>query len=291
MSTVAVVGPGRMGLALAHALQRSGAFVEVTVYGRRHEAPSHPVFREVEARYVFGLEPLRQDCAAVLLAVPDEALPEVAHSVAAQGPAPEGCSGFHLSGALPTDVLAPLHAAGYQVGVFHPWILAGRSVAGADRLRHAYIGVTASPEATRRARELASLVGAAVVTIPVNRRALADAAVAMVSTYLPALLGTAVPLLENAGLEPEDALSALLPLVRSVLDEVEGTGVADTLSTVLERVDADALGVHLRALEGDERRLYAWLGREAIQRAGVGLEPEERGALAAHFERVSGEAT
>ena len=128
MSSVAVIGPGRMGLALAHALQRSGEFVEVTVYGRRPEAPSHPIFREADARYVFGLEPLRADCLAVLLAVPEGALPEVAHSLAAQGPAPGGCSAFHLSGALPTDVLAPLHAAGYQAGVFHPWVIAGRSV-------------------------------------------------------------------------------------------------------------------------------------------------------------------
>ena len=279
-----------MGLALAHALERSGAFSEVTVYGRRPEAPSHPVFREADARYVFGMEPLRGDCVAVLLAVPEGALPEVAHHVAAQGPAPDACSAFHLSGALPTDVLAPLHAAGYQAGVFHPWIIVGRSISGADRLRGACIGVTASPEATRTARDLASMMGAAVVTIPANRRAVADAAIALVSTSLPTILGTAVPLLESAGLEHDEALSALIPLVRSVLAEVESTGVSGALGAALDRVDAEALGVHLRALEGEERRLYAWLGRQAVQRAG-GMEPEERGALVAHFERVSGEGT
>ena len=291
MSSVAVIGPGRMGLALAHALQRSGEFVEVTVYGRRPEAPSHPIFREVDARYVFGLEPLRADCLAVLLAVPEGALPEVAHSLAAQGPAPGGCSAFHLSGALPTDVLAPLHAAGYQAGVFHPWIIAGRSISGADRLHGACIGVTASPEATRTARDLASMMGATVVTIPANRRAVADAAIAMVATSLPTILGTAVPLLESAGLEHDEALSALVPLVRSVLAEVESSGVSGALGAALERVDAEALGVHLRALDGEERRLYAWLGRQAIQRAEGAMEPEERGALVAHFQRVSGEGT
>ncbi|MEX2467003.1 MAG: DUF2520 domain-containing protein, partial [Gemmatimonadota bacterium] len=271
MTTVAIVGPGRMGLALGHALQRSGELSEVTVYGRRPEAPSHPVFMETDARYVFGLEPLRGDCSAVFLAVPDDALAEVAHQVAAQGPAPGSCSAFHLSGALPTDVLAPLHVAGYQVGTFHPWIVASRSVAGADRLRGAYVGVTASSEATRTARELASLMGAEIVTLPANRRAVADAAVVMTSTFLPVLLDAAMPLLEDAGVPADDALPALVALARSVLDELDHASAPEFLGTLFERVDADALGVHLRALEGEERRLYAWLGREAVRRAELGI--------------------
>jgi predicted short-subunit dehydrogenase-like oxidoreductase (DUF2520 family) len=289
MTSVAIVGPGRMGLALAHALQRSGELTEVTIYGRRPEAPSHPVFQEIETRYVFGLEPLRGDCMAVFLAVPDDLLLDMAHQVAAQGPAPGGCAAFHLSGALPTDVLAPLHAAGYQVGAFHPWIVAGRSVSTADRLRGACIGVTASPEATRKARDLASVMGANVVTIPANRRAITDAAVVMVAAFLPTLLDSASSLLDRAGVDADEALQALAPLVRSVLDEIEATGVADTLGSVLERSDAEAIGVHLRTLEGDERKLYAWVGREAARRAGAALDPDERGALVAHFEPVPGE--
>lgn len=288
MTSVAIVGPGRMGLALAHALQRSGQLTEVTVYGRRPEAPMHPVFEEVETRYVFGLEPLRGDCMTVFLAVPDDMVPEIAHQVAAQGPAPGGCAAFHLSGALPTDVLAPLHAAGYQVGAFQPWIVAGHSATAADRLRGACIGVTASPEATRKAHDLASVMGARVMTIPANRRAVADAAVVMVAAFLPTLLDAASSLLERAGVDADETLPALVPLVRSVLDEVEATGVADTLGSVLGRSDAEAIGVHLRSLEEDERQLYEWVGREAVRLAGAALDPGDRGVLAAHFEPVSG---
>lgn len=276
-------------MALARALQESGRLSGVTVFGRRPAPPVHPVFEAEGVRYVFGMESIAEDCIALLLAVPDAAVPEVAHQVAAQGGAPTGCAAFHLSGALPTDVLAPLHAAGYGVGTFHPWLVVGRSVAPESRFVGARVSVTASPEATRTARDLASSIGAEVLTIPAARRPVSDAAVAMVSAYLPVMLDAALPLLEEAGVPPEEALPALLPLARSVLHEVERSGITDTLATVLERTDPEALGVHLRALEGQERRLYAWLGQRAVARAGLGLDPDERRALVSHFEQAFGD--
>lgn len=286
MRSVAIVGPGRMGLALADALRRSEQLLEVTIYGRRPEPPAHPIFTTSDVRYVYGMERLAGHCMAVLLAVPEAAVPEVAYQVAAQGSAPEGCSAFHLSGALPTDVLAPFHAAGYQVGVFHPWVLAPSTPLGADRFRGAAIGVTASPDATRTAAELASLIGADLVTIPANRRSAADAAIAGTSMVIPVLIETMAPLLEQAGVPDDEAAAALVPLLRSVLAEVEEHGLDQALAAVLARVDPEASGVHLRALEGEERQLYEWLWAIAGRRNG---DPEADSAPVSTFEHASRE--
>jgi predicted short-subunit dehydrogenase-like oxidoreductase (DUF2520 family) len=290
MSSLAIVGPGRMGLALGKALQDSGSFAEIVVFGRRPEPPSHPLFHATETRYVFGLEPLPTQCVAVLLAVSDDAVPEAAHLVAAQGPAPEGCAAFHLSGALPTDVLAPLHAAGYGVGAFHPWVLVSRWAGSWERLRGAAVGVTASHEALRTARTLASLFGGTVVPVPATRRVLADAAVAIVAAYLPVVLERGSFLLEDAGVNAEDAMAVLLPLARSVLEEVDRSGGASTIAQVLARTDPDALGVHLRSLEGDDRQLYAWLEREATRLGDLEIS-EARSLPPADLEPVPGDGS
>ncbi len=275
-----IVGPGRMGLALAEAFARSGDLAEVTVFGRRPEPPRHPAFALPEVRYAYGLEPLSPGCRALFLAVPDDALAEVAHHLAAQGPAPEACAAFHLSGGVPSDVLAPLHAAGYQVGVFHPWVLVPDAPGGADRLFGARIAVTASPEAFRVARDLALIIGADVFQVPAARRALAHAVVSMVESYLPVLVGGAVPLLDRVGLPPEEASEALVPLLRSVLTEIQERGPSEALRISMERVDLEALDVHLKALDGEERRLYAWLRELVALRSGA------RGSAAAAGERT-----
>jgi len=289
MTSLAIVGPGRMGLALGDMLEQGGTFDTILVYGRRPQSPAHPFLDRPGVRYVFGLEPLPANCRAVLLAVPDSAVAEVAHAVASQGPAPEGCSAFHLSGAMPSDVLAPLHAQGYEVGVFHPWVTTPLRVHRRNIFEGAAIGVTASPEATRTARDLAGLLDASVVPVPAGRRVHADAAVAMVCTYLPVLLDVAVPALGDVGLSAEEAIAALVPLARSVLDELEASSVSETLRAAVERSGPGALSLHLRALEGDERRLYAWLGREARSRAGISPDEGVDPAFAYPFEPALGD--
>jgi hypothetical protein len=49
------------------------------------------------------------------------------------GNAPPGCVALHLSGALSTDVLAPLHGAGYGIGSHAPADGRGGPVAAAER--------------------------------------------------------------------------------------------------------------------------------------------------------------
>jgi len=89
---VAIVGPGRMGLALGVALLRSGSVERITFQGRSLEPPPHPIFDhaddDVEVEYRIGLVPPRADTTALVLAVPDTALAEVAWLLAAAGPAP-----------------------------------------------------------------------------------------------------------------------------------------------------------------------------------------------------------
>jgi len=289
MTSLAIVGPGRMGLALGDVLARSGAFDTIVVHGRRPEPPAHPFFDRPGVRYVFGLEPLPANCGAVLLAVPDAAVAEVAHAVASQGTAPEGCAAFHLSGAMPSDVLAPLHAQGYAVGVFHPWVTTPLQAHRRNIFDGAAIGVTASPEATRTARDLAGLLDAVVVPVPAGRRVYADAAVAMVGTYLPVLLDAAVPALGDVGLDADEAIAALVPLARSILDELEVSGVSETLRSALQRSGPGALSMHLRALEGDERRLYAWMDWEARVRAGIAPDEGGHPAFAHPFDEALGD--
>ena len=72
-----IVGPGRAGLALGYALWQAEALESLTYCGRRAEPPAHPLFIEGPARYCFGLERPEAGTTALLLAVPDDVLPEM----------------------------------------------------------------------------------------------------------------------------------------------------------------------------------------------------------------------
>lgn len=263
--SVAVVGPGRMGLSLTSALARSRAFGSVTVFGRHPEPPEHPVFDDESVRWVFGLGAVDRDCAALFLAVPDDVVPELAFAVAGHGPAPEGCSAFHLSGSLPTDVLAPLHHQGFGVGAFHPLVAVGDPLRGADRFVDATVAVTAAPETLRMARSIADAIGSDVVAVPASRRPLFDAAVTLATDALLPVLGRSARLMQQAGLEEHEALRALLPLVRTMLASAEEGGVPFAVAGPILRGDVEAAALHLRALEAPDKRFYAVIGMELLR--------------------------
>lgn len=283
MDSVAIIGPGRIGLTLAAALAESRQIRAVTVYGRHPEAPAHPIFTEGDARYVFGLEPLERDTSAVLLAVPDATVPEMAFALAGHGAPPDGCVAFHCSGALPTDVLEPLHHQGYSVGSFHPLLAVTNPTLDVGQLPGSWVAVTGAPETVAVARRLSNAMGMRLLSVPAGRRPQYHAAVVMASTLMLPLLGRSAKLMERAGISGEDALAALISLVRSTLDSIEIGGVPDSIRGPIARGDVETVALHLRALDFEDRRLYATLGLEVLRLSEGVLDPEAGGELAGLF--------
>ena len=284
MSEILIVGPGRMGLALGYALVNADAVEKLTVCGRRPEPPGHPLFVQGLARYVFGLVHPEPGTEAVFLAVRDAVVPEMAHALAGQGPAPDGCVAFHLSGALSTDVLSPLHAQGYAVGSFHPLQAVAHPVTGAERLPGSYVAVTGAPQAVAAARRLAASLGSTILTVPEARRPLYHAAAVMASNFLPPLMDAACRLLERAGVPYDEALPALLPLVRGALSNIEERGLEASVTGPIPRGDVETVDLHLRALDPNDRQLYALLGRELVRIAGPLIPEDARKELLERFE-------
>jgi predicted short-subunit dehydrogenase-like oxidoreductase (DUF2520 family) len=276
---VVIIGPGRMGLALGSALHRQEAVGRLTFFGRGWEAPPHPLF-DSGAEYRALPAPPPAGTAAVILAVPDRALPEVSWDLARMADAPPGCAALHLSGALSADVLAPLHQAGYSIGSLHPLIAVADPWLAADRVLGASFAISGEPAALAMARRIALALGGTPLVIPPQLRPVYHAAAVVASNYLVAITGLAMRLMEEAGVSREDALPALLPLLRSTLDNVEQLGVPAALTGPIARGDADTVRLHLARLSPDDRALYCGLGMELLRLAReTGLDEQRAGEI------------
>src|SRR5690606_4686994 len=180
---IAIIGPGRMGLALGAALVQCQAAERLVFYGRALEPPPHPLFDPDHPGGLYrpGIGPIEEGTTIVVLAVPDHALPEVAYDLAMVGRAPVGCAALHLSGALSTDVLAPLHFAGYAVGSMSPFQTVADPWSGGDRLIGAAFALAGEPAAIAAGRRLVRALGGRDLVIPPNLRPLYHAAAVFAS--------------------------------------------------------------------------------------------------------------
>lgn len=277
--SVAIVGPGRLGFALAVALLESGYPILAFVSRRaEHARKAVRLFNEPEQQ----VRPLAADQFAelppselVLIATPDDAIEETARRLAACEPGILGKTRrrtvLHTSGALSSAVLAPLRQAGFDTGSLHPLISVSESHAGAKALHGAFYCLEGDPAAVRVARLIVKDLRGKSFSVRPEQKALYHAAAVMASPHLTALFDLAIEMLAACGLSAKSAKEILLPLLGSTVDNLEVADPSRALTGTFARGDLATVKRHLAALSTQEfaeaREVYKLLGLHSLQLA------------------------
>jgi predicted short-subunit dehydrogenase-like oxidoreductase (DUF2520 family) len=276
--SVAILGPGRMGLALAIALRASGypilAFVSKNAEHARKAAElfnqSEKLGRPLALAGIAQLPPAD----LVLITTPDDAIEETARRLAELAH-PKGRTRhrtvLHTSGALSSAALAPLAEAGFHTGSFHPLISVSEPRAGAEALRGAFYCLEGDPRAIRIARLIVSDLRGKSFSIQPENKALYHAAAVMASPHLVALFDLAIEMLAACGLSKKKAKEILLPLLETTLNNLKLTDTRRALTGTFARGDLATVKRHLSALSArefaDALDVYKLLGLRSIQLA------------------------
>ena len=262
---VGVVGFGRVGAALAVALQRAGHTVVgvsgVTEPTRRRAARVVPDVEVLAADEVVG----RAD--AVLLTVPDDTLPGLVETLAAQSAFRPGQLVVHPSGSHGLAVLDPAAALGAARLALHPVMSFSGAPEDPERLAGATWGITTDEPMRPVAVVLVVELGGEAVWVPEDARVLYHAALAWSASYVVTLVTTAVDLLTGAGVESPARI--LAPLVGASLDNALRYGDAG-LTGPIARGDAGTIARHLatlRVASPDVLPAYVALARLTADRA------------------------
>lgn len=237
-----VIGPGRLGRALAALLAEAGA--RVVLLGRDESLPA-------------ALP------AGVLLTVPDHAIRGVAQQLASH-PFPRSTSVLHMSGAVELETLNPLADRGCSIGGLHPLVAVPNPIDGVRLLRNAWWGVEGEGPALALASRIVASADGRTLRIPPGGRALYHAAAVLASNYLIALLSVAEGVMARGGIPAEQGRDALANLASSALTAVRDTGPVDALTGPVVRGDVETVRAHLARLSAAERDVYCALGREAL---------------------------
>lgn len=210
----------------------------------------------------------------LLISTPDDALEPVVSQLAAllkpSRPANRKVA-VHTSGALTSEVLKSLRAAGFAVASLHPLI----SIADADSKKEIFQGsyfcIEGDREAVRAASTMVKHLGGLSFTIDAKAKALYHAAAVMSSGHVTALFDLAVETLRRCGLSSRRARAVLLPLLASTAANLESKDSAHALTGPFARGDAKTAAKHLAALKsaGADEALAAYiiLGRRSLKLA------------------------
>lgn len=244
--SLSIVGAGRVGRTLGKRLRGLGWRIGAVV--TRSAATSRAAVGEIGAGKSYSrLVPEILNSSVILLATPDGALGSVAGALANfDGARVRGKIVLHTSGALDRAVLAPLARRGASTGSLHPMqTFSGR---GAPQLKKVIFAVEGDRKAASIARKIALSLGGAPVAIHSRNKPAYHAAGTLVAGHGLGLLEAATQVLLKIGFSRRDALRALLPLTRQMLDNLEKHGPQKSWTGPVSRGDFETIAKHTKAM-------------------------------------------
>jgi predicted short-subunit dehydrogenase-like oxidoreductase (DUF2520 family) len=254
-----------MGQALGRLLRERGESMVAVASRSPERAAEAAAFVGGGARAATYAE-IPHHAARILIAVPDDAIGDVARVLAGAGM--HRGTALHTSGARGPEALAPLAAAGVACGTLHPLQTVANPAEGVRGLPGVAFAVDGAPEAAAWAEHLVAVLGGVSLHIPAASRPLYHAAAVMASNYVTTLMRTAVMLMKEAGVEDGSARRALEPLALTSVENALQFGPAAALTGPIARGDVDTVSGHLVAMAeappGVER-LYRALGPATLE--------------------------
>jgi len=255
------VGAGTVGTALALALHRAGYRV-VAVSSRTRASAERLAARVPGCRALADAQAVADAADMVFVTTPDDAIARVAASVRWR----KGQAVVHCSGALSAGALARAASRGARVGAFHP-LQTFAGVADAIALRGITFAVEAGPPLLGALTTMARALRGRCITLEPDDRVLYHMGAALASNYVVTLAALATRLWGQARIPPDEALRALLPLLRGTVRNLEDKGLPHALTGPIARGDMGTLRKHITALESrapEVMQAYRALAMETI---------------------------
>ena len=262
---VGVIGAGAVGGALLTALGARGfvaGLETVAVASRTLAHAQAAAARAPGCEALDSLDALAELCDLIFIATSDDAIRTVAEGIAWR----RGQAVVHLSGSQGVTPLAAAAARGALVAALHPLMTFPRQTGAtspnvasdASQTLARLAGTTWALEcddvalAERLTTFVAALAGH-VIRLSEADRAPYHLSGVLASNYLVTLVGAATELWAGWGVSRDEALRALLPLLRATVDSLETVGLPAALTGPIARGDVGAVRIH-----------EAWLRAHAV---------------------------
>ena len=268
-SKIAVVGPGRLGQALAASLRQRGYPISAIV-GRDLE-------RTRAAASFIGAELMAttqlQRCAAaevIFITTPDDTISTTAHQLTTQVELPATTLLIHCSGLHPAAILQQNQATPAQYLSMHPLQTFASGEQGVQALEGSYFFLEGEAVAIERGRQLVQDLGGTDLVIPAHSKALYHAAACMTANFVTTLFDCAAQVLASCNPEQEIPSAVLGPILRTAVENTITLGSETALTGPIVRGDTTTVAQHLNQLQQQQPQfveLYRQLGLHTVNLA------------------------
>jgi len=272
VNTIAIVGAGVVGTALASLLREKG--YEICGMASRGEESLKKATSLVggEVRTTTVPEEITPEADVVFITTSDGAIQEVCEGIAAKGGFRSEQIVVHTSGALPSTILASAQAKGALIASVHPLQSFADAKTAVKILPASIFNLEGDPQAIPVLTELVQALGGKPLAIDTAGKPLYHAAAVVACNLFVTLVYLSYRLFEAIDISEDDAAQALLPLIKGTVNNIERLGPVQALTGPIARGDAGVVKGHLEAFKMVDPRysdIYCAISRLTVE---VGLK-------------------
>lgn len=267
MKTVSIIGIGRVGGALALALDGKSYKIENLVARTTENAEKVSRFLQSKPK-ISNLESLNEiNSEIVFITTQDSEISKVAEILKSKV-SPNSVI-FHTSGALSSEILNDL--AENAVGSLHPLVSISDPFLGKGRFADAFFCVEGDEKAVEIAEKIVLDLNGKPFSIESKYKTLYHAAAVTACGHLVATIDAAVEMMEKCGLEQAEAQKILLPLIKSTVENLETQDTSAALTGTFARADAETFEKHRAIIKENQpdgiMEIYLLLGLRSLKLA------------------------
>lgn len=215
---VGIIGAGKVGPILGAALAGAGhALVGISAISDQSKERAAAILPDVP---LLDVPEIVERSELVIIAVPDEQLPELITGLATAGVWQAGQIVLHTSAQHGVNVFAPALASGVIPLALHPAMSFTGTSMDMSRLSESYIAVTGPAPVLPIGQALAVEMGGEPIVIAEDQRPAYAEAIATASQFSVAIVEQATGILADLGIENPGRIVA--PLIRSSVENALG---------------------------------------------------------------------
>lgn len=253
---IAFIGCGAVGKTLAVALSRSGYSV-IAASSRTYKSAEDLAVRIKNCTPYESIPKAADQADLIFITTFDNAIEHVVNSIEWT----TGQAVVHCSGASSLDVLRAAEMKGAFTGSFHPL----QAFAGVEDALESLPGSTFGIEGQGKLKayltQLALDIGGKPIFLESSDKPLYHASAVTLGGVLMGQIAVIAQIWEDRlGVEKNEALKTLIPMVRGVSDALEANGIPEGIAGPYVRGDVETVQKHLEAMKAVgiiEMQMYA----------------------------------
>jgi predicted short-subunit dehydrogenase-like oxidoreductase (DUF2520 family) len=241
------IGAGKVGTAFGMYLRKKGFHIEG--YFSRNFMSAQIAAAKTDSQPYKEVEQLLSEVDFLWITTPDDEIKGMCDSLAERAFFREGQIVAHMSGAAPSTYLEEAHKQGCYIYSIHPLQSFAEIEKAVKDLENTYFGIEGDIEKAPIIEELFEKLGNPIFKLSTEHKRLYHAAACVFSNYLVTLIDQGLTYLDTVGINREEGLKAVLPLMLGTLHNIDVMGTAKALTGPIVRGDHLTVKSHIKILE------------------------------------------